>query len=80
MAVLDANLEPMPFYRVAVASPAISEVRTSLGVSPIYVQQETEAGADLAISLQGDRTDVRIKRPNDGAPEAAVAAFVSRER
>jgi hypothetical protein len=76
MAVLDANLEPMPFYRVAVASPAISEVRTSLGVSPIYVQQETEAGADLAISLQGDRTDVRIKRPNDGAPEAAVAAFV----
>ena len=76
MAILDANHEPMPFYRVDLPPAAISEVRTSLGASPIYQQQRTEAGPDLSISLQGDRTDVRIKRPENGEPPSDVVAFV----
>jgi hypothetical protein len=80
LAVLDANREPMPFYRVAVASPAISESRTSLAVSPIYVQQKVEAGADLSISLQRDRTDVSIKRPGQEESSAELVAFVADAR
>ena len=80
LAVLDANREPMPFYRVAVAAPAISETRASLAVSPIYVQQKAEAGADLSISLQGDRTDVSIKRPGQEESSEEVVAFVADAR
>jgi len=60
LAVLDANGEPMPFYRVAVPSAAVSEEYSTLGVSPIYVRQGDGAAADLRVTTQGDRTEVVV--------------------
>jgi len=76
LAVLDANGEPMPFYRVAVPSAAVSEEYSTLGVSPIYVRQGDGAAADLRVTTQGDRTEVVVARPTDKDPESEVVAFI----
>jgi hypothetical protein len=76
LAVLDANGEPMPFYRVAVPSAAVSEEFTTRGVSPIYVRQEDGAAADLRVTTQGDRTDVVVTRSAVQESEHEVVAFI----
>ena len=76
LAVLDGNGNPMPFYRVTTPSPIVSEETTTLGVSPIYVQQEDGSSADLSITTQGDKTDVVVTRPANKEPVSEVVAFV----
>lgn len=76
LAVLDVNSRPMPFYRVTVPSPVVSEDHTTLGVSPIYVKQEDLSSADLSISTQGGKTDVIVTRPADEGPKSEVTAFI----
>ncbi|MBT8066194.1 MAG: DUF3999 domain-containing protein [Gammaproteobacteria bacterium] len=76
LAILDANGKPMPFYRVTVPSPIASENQTTLGVSPIYVQQDDLSGADLSITTQGGKTDVVVTRSADEAPTPEVTAFI----
>jgi len=76
LAVLDSNGTPMPFYRVAIPSPTVSEDSVTLGVSPIYVQKEGESVAGLSVTTEGDRTDVVVSRPPDQEPGAEIVAFV----
>jgi hypothetical protein len=76
LAVLDKAGNAMPFYRVELPAPTISEERTSLGVSPIYLQEEDGAVADVSVATRGDRTDVTVTQAQGETLEPEAVAFI----
>lgn len=76
LAVLDANGEPMPFYRVTIPAPLISENRITLGLSPVYAQDDTRAASDITVRTEGERTDVTVARSGDEASEPEIVSFI----
>lgn len=75
LAVLDANGEPMPFYRVAVEpGPATDEINT-LSVSPVYQTQ----GGEVIAGLTVETTDevVNLTYGSASVDGATIVAFVA---
>jgi hypothetical protein len=76
IAVLDANGEPMSFYRVTSPQPATaSERRVTLSASPIYAADPGNGIAELTVNSGDRRTNVTVTRP-DGDALTAIEAFV----
>jgi hypothetical protein len=75
LAVLDAQNEPMPFYRVDAPTPVISEQSIERGVSAIYRIDSDDGVTELSVAAGGDRTNVTVTRAA-GDADAEVVAFV----
>jgi len=75
MAVLDANGEPMPFYRVAVEPGPVADEINTLSVSPVYQTQSGEVIAGLTV----ETTDgaVNFSYGSASADGATIVAFVA---
>ena len=82
MAVLDANGEPMPFYRVVEAPEPAAESLVTLDVSPVYRTQAGELIGELigglTVEASDERVDVRFSSPPEG--RAQIVAFVADAR
>ena len=78
MAVLDANGEPMPFYRVVEEPEPAAESLVTLDVSPVYRTQGGELIGGLTVEASDERVDVRFGLPPEG--RAQIVAFVTDAR
>ena len=78
MAVLDANGEPMPFYRVVVEPEPATESLVTLDVSPVYRTQGGELIGGLTVEASDERIDVRFGPPPED--RAQIVAFVADAR
>ena len=78
MAVLDANGEPMPFYRVVAKPEPAAESLVTLDVSPVYRTQAGELIGGLTVEASEERVDVRFGLPPQGG--AQIVAFVADAR
>ena len=78
MAVLDANGEPMPFYRVVAEPEPAAESLVTLDVSPVYRTQGGELIGGLTVEASDERVDVRFGVPPEG--RAQIVAFVADAR
>ena len=78
MAVLDANGEPMPFYRVVAEPEPAAESLVTLDVSPVYRTQGGELIGGLTVEASDERVDVRFGLPPEG--RAQIVAFVADAR
>ena len=78
MAVLDANGEPMPFYRVVAEPETAAESLVTLDVSPVYRTQGDELIGGLTVESSDERVDVRFSSPPEG--RAQIVAFVADAR
>ena len=79
MAVLDANGEAMPFYRVVTEPGPATESRITLvDVSPVYRTQGGEVVGGLTVEATDERVDVSVGLPPEGRAE--IVAFVADAR
>lgn len=78
MAVLDADGEAMPFYRVISEPEPSTESSATLDVSPVYRTQGGEVIGGLTVEATDERVDVSLGLPPDGRAE--IVAFVADAR
>jgi len=75
ISILDANGEPLPFYRVGAVPVVETETRVRLDASPFYAAPPDGAGADLDIVSGRDGTRVRVARP-PGDAQVEMSGFL----
>ena len=78
IAVLDANGEAMPFYRVIAEPGPATESRNTLDVSPVYRTQGGEVVGGLTVEATDERVDVSLGLPPED--RAGIVAFVADAR
>ena len=78
MAVLDANGEPMPFYRVVVEPEPATESLVTLDVSPVYQTQSGELIDGLTVAASEERVNLTFGVPAED--RAQIVAFVADAR
>ena len=78
MAVLDANGQAMPFYRVVAEPGPATESRATLDVSPVYRTQGGEVVGGLTVEATDERVDISLGLPPEGRAE--IVAFVADAR
>lgn len=75
MAILDANGEPMPFYRVRPEPKPVADRVITLSVSPVY---RTESGEVIAgLTVETPDQVARLAVGSDATAEARIVAFVA---
>lgn len=78
MAVLDANGEAMPFYRVVAEPGVATESSVALDVSPVFRTQGGEVIGGLTVGATDERVDVSLGLPAERRAE--IVAFVADAR
>ena len=75
MAILDADGEPMSFYRVLAEPEPVADQVITLSVSPVYQTQSGEVIAGLTVETPDQVA--RLALGSDATGEARIVAFVA---